>query len=153
MLPHQDDSRYALQFTPLYNAHLVIIFPDNSNALYFANPLDLDVTRSILDHSIARLEESARALDGTRILDLEESARALKSCGNGMSPISRLPVDILRKIFSLIEDTDDSSTPYPDRSPESWTNFSQVSQHWRSSALSAEALWTNIPLSAGQRRC
>ena len=147
MLPHQDDSRYALQFTPLYNAHLVIIFPDNSNALYFANPLDLDVTRSILDHSIARLEESARALDGTRILDLEESARALKSCRNGMSPISRLPVDILRKIFSLIEDTDDSSTPYPDRSPESWTNFSQVSQHWRSSALSAEALWTNIPLS------
>jgi hypothetical protein len=30
--------------------------------------------------------------------------------------------------------------------PESWTNFSQVSQHWRTSALSAPQLWTNIPL-------
>ena len=27
-----------------------------------------------------------------------------------------------------------------------WTNYSQVSQHWRTSALSAPELWTNIPL-------
>ena len=33
------------------------------------------------------------------------------------------------------------------RRPESWTNFSQVSQRWRTSALSAPQLWTNIPLS------
>ena len=33
------------------------------------------------------------------------------------------------------------------RRPESWTNFSQVSQHWRSLALSAPELWTEIPLS------
>ena len=31
------------------------------------------------------------------------------------------------------------------RWPESWTNFSQVSQHWRSSALNVPGLWTNIP--------
>ena len=33
------------------------------------------------------------------------------------------------------------------QSPETWTNFSQVSQHWRSSALNAPELWTDIPLS------
>ena len=150
MLTYHDGSRYALPFYYALRSepYPVILFPDNSNALYFANPLDLDVTRSILDHSISRLEESARALDVTRsIPDLEESARAIKSRRNELSPISRLPVDILRKIFSLIEDTGDSSIPYSDRRPESWTNFSQVSQHWRSSALSAPQLWTKIPLS------
>ena len=33
-----------------------------------------------------------------------------------------------------------------DRNPTSWTNFSQVSQRWRSSALNAPQLWTLIPL-------
>ena len=33
------------------------------------------------------------------------------------------------------------------RSPESWTSFSQVSRHWRSTALGAPELWTNISLS------
>ena len=36
---------------------------------------------------------------------------------------------------------------YFGRSTESWTNFSQVSQHWRSSVFSTPALWTNVPLS------
>jgi hypothetical protein len=89
----------------------------------------LDVTRSIIDRDIARLEESIRAL---------------KSRRNELSPISRLPVEILCSIFSLIED---ESILFLSQSPESWTNFSRVSQHWRSSALSAPELWTNIPLS------
>ena len=77
----------------------------------------------------------------------EESIRALKSRRNELSPISRLPVEILCKIFSLVEDND-NSTFYDklDRSPESWTNFSHVSQHWRSSALNSPELWTKIPL-------
>jgi hypothetical protein len=86
----------------------------------------LDVMRSIIDRDIARLEESIRAL---------------KSRRNELSPISRLPVEILCNIFSHTEDNSIC------RSPESWTNFSQVSRHWRSSALSAPQLWTKIPLS------
>ena len=86
----------------------------------------LDVTRSIIidiiDRDIARLEESIRAL---------------KSRRNDLSPIYRLPVEILCNIFSL-------SILW---TPDSWTNFSQVSRHWRSLALSAANLWTNIPLS------
>ena len=85
----------------------------------------MDVTRSIIDRNIA---------------SLEESIRALKLCRNELSPISRLPVEILCYIFSLTEKFLSRT-----RRPESWTNFSQVSQDWRSPALSAPGLWTNIP--------
>ena len=76
------------------------------------------------------------------IARLEESIRALKSRRNELSPISRLPAEILCSIFSLIED----NVIYVGLDPESWTNFSRVSQRWRSSALAAPDLWTNIPL-------
>jgi F-box-like len=83
----------------------------------------LDVERGIIDRNIACLE--------VRI-------RALKSRRNELSPISRLPVEILCNIFSFIDD-------YGYLKPKSWTNFSRVSQHWRSSALSAPELWA-MPL-------
>ena len=88
--------------------------------------------RSSIDREIARLKESIRAL---------------KSPRNELSPISRLPAEILCNIFSLIEDNIFSSG----RSPKSWTNFSRVSQHWRSTALSAPELWSKIPLSYPRR--
>ena len=61
---------------------------------------------------------------------------------NKLSPIYRLPLEILRNILSFIED----DIPFSCQSPKSWTNFSRVSQHWRLSALSAPELWANIPL-------
>ena len=79
--------------------------------------------RNIIDRDIARLEEDIRALRSRR---------------NELSPISRIPAEILCYIFSLLSRT---------RSPGSWSNFSQVSQCWRSSALSAPEIWTKIPLS------
>ena len=85
------------------------------------------------------MDETRRIID-RKIAHLEESIRALKSRRNELSPISRLPVEILCNIFKF------SLTKSPTRTPESWTNFSQVSQHWRSSALNAPELWTNIPL-------
>ena len=84
------------------------------------------MARSVIDQNIARLEENIRAL---------------KSSRNQLSPISRLPPEVLCNIFSFIEDRSKSQA----RSPESWTNFSRVSQYWRSLALSAPELWTNIP--------
>ena len=86
----------------------------------------MDVACSIIDRDIARLEESIRAL---------------KSRRNELSPVSRLPPEVLCIIFSFIEDRNISH-----RSPESWINFSRVSQQWRSLALSAPELWTNIPI-------
>ena len=84
--------------------------------------------RSIIDRDIARLQESIRAL---------------KSRRNELSPISRLPTEILCNIFSLVED----NIFFSNRRPILWINFSQVSYHWRSTALSAPELWTQIPLS------
>ena len=92
----------------------------------------LDEMLSIIDREIARLQESIRVL---------------KSRRNELSTISRLPTEILCKIFSLVEDNILSSS----RSPKFWINFSQVSQHWRSVALSAPELWTKIPLSLPRR--
>jgi len=98
-----------------------------SNRLCTDNTSDpLDEARSIIDRDIARLEESIRAL---------------KSRRNELSPISRLPPEILCSIFSFIEDR----TIGQHRRPESWINFSRVSQQWRLLALSAPELWTNIP--------
>ena len=76
------------------------------------------------------------------IARLDDRIRALKSRRNELTPIYRLPVEILCIIFSLIGD----DFSYFEDSPKSWANFSQVSQHWRSSALNAPELWTKIPL-------
>ena len=77
------------------------------------------------------------------IARLEETIRALKSRRNELSPISRLPTEILCNIFKLQVTLNDWDIPRPD----SWNNFSQVSRHWRSLALSAPELWTDIILS------
>ena len=85
--------------------------------------------RSIIDRDIARLEERIRVLRSRR---------------NELSPTFRLPVEILCKIFFLIGEIPDNNF-YVKAS--SWSNFSQVSRHWRLSALSTPELWTKIPLS------
>ena len=113
-------------------SEIQLSFPDDTTASGNLNtscsagdPLALDVMRNIIDRDIARLEESIRVL---------------KSRRNELSPISRLPAEILCNIFSFAEVLSQTW------SPESWTNFSQVSQHWRSLALRAPELWTKIPL-------
>ena len=102
----------------------VVSADDTITSCSAGNPLD--EIRSIIDRNIARLEESIRSL---------------KSRRNELSPISRLPAEILCNIFSLLE----GNTVYG--RPESWTNLSQVSQHWRSTALGAPELWTSISFS------
>ena len=106
----------------------IVFSLDNTNTSCSTNDPFAE-TRSIIDRDIAHLEENIRAL---------------KSRRNELSPISRLPVEVLCNVFSLIEN---DGIFHLNRSPESWTNFSHVSQHWRSSALSAPELWTKIPLS------
>ena len=81
-------------------------------------------------------DKKQRIID-SNIACLEESIRVLKSHRNDLPPISRLPVEILCNIFKL---------SLTESQPDSWTNFSQVSQHWRTSALGAPELWTSIPL-------
>jgi hypothetical protein len=122
-------SRYVFFFSinSIQIINPIVFSPDDTNTSCSAG----DQTRTIIDRDIARLEESIRGL--------ERSIRALNSRRNELSPISRLPAEILRIIFYL--------STFRTRRPKSWTNFSQVSQHWRSLALNAPELWTNIPIS------
>ena len=94
--------------------------------------------RSIIDRDIAQLEESIRAL---------------KSRRNELSLISRLPVEILCNIFkfSLVDVDDFFPSAFPGLMIWINFNFSQVSQHWRSTALSAPELWCKISLSYPRR--
>ncbi|KAF8803469.1 hypothetical protein BYT27DRAFT_7195760 [Phlegmacium glaucopus] len=94
------------------------------------------------EKSVGNPLDDARRIIDREIAWLEESIRSLKSRRNKLSPISRLPSEILCNVFSFIEDR----TMVLDRSPETWINFSRVSQHWRSLALSTPELWTNIPI-------
>ena len=85
--------------------------------------------------------EEMRSIDRD-ITRLEESIRALKFRRNELSLFSRPPAEILCNIFSLIDDDIFSSG----QSSKFWTNFnfSQVSQYWRSTALSAPELRSKI---------
>ena len=118
--------------------NLIVFSPDDTNTPCSVSD-QLDEMRSIIDRDIARLEKSIRGPEDS-IRSLEDSIRALKSRRNDLSSTSRLPAEILCNIFSL------SILSSPGH-PESWTNFSQVSQRWRLLALSAPELWTNIPVS------
>ena len=102
---------------------MIVFFLDNTNSLC-SDGDPLDEKRRNIDRDISRLEERLRVL---------------KSCRNELSPIYCLPVEVLCKIFKF------SLSESRARKPESWTNFSQVSQHWRTSALSEPELWANIP--------
>ena len=127
MLNNSHGSRYVfLSILKIQIKNQIGFPPDDNNTSESCSAGD--VTRSIIDHDIARLERSIR--------DMEDNIRALKSRRNESAPISRLPVEILCNIFSL---------SIHER-PESWTNFSQVSRHWRSLSLSAAKLWTEIPI-------
>ena len=85
--------------------------------------------------------DEERSIIDLNIAPLEETIRALKSRRNELSPISRLPSEILCNIFNF-----QVSLAYywESQRPDCWNNFCQVSRHWRSSALSAPELWTNI---------
>ena len=117
-------SRYVLSILKIQIRSPIVVSLDNTNTSCSAGD-PLDVTRSIIDRDIARLEESIRAL---------------KSRRNELCPISRLPAEILCNIFSFIP----GNSIF--QSPESWISFSQVSRHWRSLALNAPELWTDIPV-------
>ncbi|KAH6917625.1 hypothetical protein BKA70DRAFT_1252721 [Coprinopsis sp. MPI-PUGE-AT-0042] len=75
----------------------------------------------------------------SRISELEEEIRKLRSKRNALIPVSKLPPEILAKIFLLrAEDPGTrSKTPH-------WAAVSYVSQQWRSVALGFPRLWSRI---------
>jgi len=76
------------------------------------------------------------------IAKFELAIRQLKHRRNNLAPISRLPPEILGKVFSFIPfgEWDNFSTS------ASWIAFSEVSHSWRAVAINTPELWGELPL-------
>lgn len=70
---------------------------------------------------------------------LEDSIRSLKSRRNVLAPISRLPPEILSKIFAFCASENPSTGK-----PLHWIKVSHISRYWRAVALDSPSLWGNI---------
>ncbi|KAF9480814.1 hypothetical protein BDN70DRAFT_585399 [Pholiota conissans] len=62
---------------------------------------------------------------------------ALKSQRNAFAPISRLPPEILCKIFSNVKEKEPSS-------PEESFKLTHVCRHWRNVGIESSSLWTEL---------
>ncbi|KAG2012989.1 hypothetical protein CC2G_009932 [Coprinopsis cinerea AmutBmut pab1-1] len=91
-----------------------------------------------------------RALIDSRIAALEDEIRRWKSSRNELSEISRLPPEVLTRIFVIYEemcnpDSVDHTTWRPViLKPYQWTDVTHVSRYWREAALGCPELWSNI---------
>jgi hypothetical protein len=84
--------------------------------------------------------EVIRLID-LQISNLRESIRVLHSQRNNHLPISKLPVEILTKIFLLHQKN--LTRIYPETFD--WIGITHVSQRWREIALNFSGLWIRIP--------
>jgi len=79
-----------------------------------------------------------------QVANLRESIRALHSQRNSYLPISKLPVEILSKIFLLHQKNMTRSWVFH-RATFEWVGITHVSQRWREVALNFSGLWIRIP--------
>lgn len=73
----------------------------------------------------------------------EKSVIALKTLRNTLSPISKLPIEILCQIFYFSQEK-------PSYSLFNWIKITYVCRQWRTVALNSPNLWTNLPLGYGK---
>ncbi|TFY80932.1 hypothetical protein EWM64_g3078, partial [Hericium alpestre] len=97
------------------------------------------------------------AADARRTLDDELRAMhlamcSLRSCRNTLAPISRLPAEVLARVFQFYADVDPpgSHNDCPGQWM-GWVHVMHVCRHWRNTGLTNSALWTNINLTLGLR--
>ena len=86
--------------------------------------------------------EAIRLID-LQITNLRESIRVLHYQRNDHLPISRLPVEILTKIFLLHQEN--TTGGYTAGRRLDWIRITHVSQRWRETALDISGLWIRIP--------
>lgn len=77
-----------------------------------------------------------------RIAQLKEEIQALEGCYNSLSWPSRIPPEILCKIFLLVQ----SHSKRNDEGEEDlrWIRVTHVCRYWRTTALDCLALWSNL---------
>ena len=85
--------------------------------------------------------EATRLID-LQIANLRESIRMLNCQRNGLLPISKLPVEMLTKIFLLHQQ---NTTDRYTIQKLDWIGITHVSRQWREIALNFSGLWIHIP--------
>ena len=85
-----------------------------------------------------------------------DAVRALESQWNALSPISKLPPEILTSIFlfykeSYREASDMRDCSLAEKDATAWQSVSHVCQHWRAVALNCTTLWSIINLQIASR--
>ncbi|KAJ7115973.1 hypothetical protein C8R44DRAFT_880364 [Mycena epipterygia] len=129
----------------LNSAQLRSPSPD-SDPLMTVTPLtrrrELRTHPEITAFSSAKLVESAQRQIDQEITKYQESVRALQSRRNALSPVGRLPAEMLSRIFLFCADPDSLS----------WIReVSHISRHWRAVALACPNLWSSPLYSKGPK--
>jgi hypothetical protein len=93
----------------------------------------------------ANLESSA-TVDARRVIDNEiedlyERIRARKLDRNDLAPISKIPVELLSYIFSLVQ----RKCRHDSREDLGWVVVTHICQRWRNIALDNPTLWVYVP--------
>jgi hypothetical protein len=86
-------------------------------------------------------DEAIRLID-LQIATLRKSIRILNNQRNSYLPISKLPVEILTKIFLLHQQN--ATKQYTAKTLD-WIGITHVSQRWREIGLDFSGLWIRIP--------
>ena len=87
------------------------------------------------------IEESRQLIDQRKAY-LYELIRRLNSNRNELALISKLPPELLGRIFAFVGASDTHPYGIPDTSPD-WWNITYVSQKWRNIALDTPHLWSS----------
>ncbi|TFK68720.1 hypothetical protein BDN72DRAFT_727131, partial [Pluteus cervinus] len=77
------------------------------------------------------------------ILMLQECIRSLRSTRNALSPIHRLPPEVLEQIFKQLQHLYRGRERWP-TSLYQWIMVTHVSQRWRYSAQSCQSLYSTL---------
>ena len=106
----------------------MIISPLHTPVPHLYGPQDADEVRQQIDKDIQ---------------DLEDSVRQLKTRRNALAPVSRLPNELLYKIFTTFAGLEQSD--YINGTDISWIRpITAVCSHWRAVALECPRLWSSI---------
>jgi hypothetical protein len=90
-------------------------------------------------YEIQKTVDVARRRIDQDIEEMEGAIRALRSRRNSLAAISRLPPELLSKIFVCC-----AATYGPPHLTMDWVKVSHVSRHWRTVAIGCPYLWTTL---------
>ncbi|KDR84184.1 hypothetical protein GALMADRAFT_236883 [Galerina marginata CBS 339.88] len=117
--------------------------PTQSKSDTDSKPLHYSSAQKLIDEEISRLSEEIKALSSRR---------------NELSPIFRLPPEVICKIFEYVQDAlaqepdpnEEEQTGYSN--PHRWIKVTHVCRRWMETALSDPSLWSDVVINTHHGR-